>query len=48
MPRITYEDIAAHLTDDALRLFKEMAAAHLEAGGGDRFFMSAGSMSGTR
>lgn len=43
---IGYEDLADRLTSDAADIYREMVAAHLEAGGGDRRFMLAEYMGG--
>ena len=46
MNDISFEDLAGRLTPEALALFREMAAAHIESTG-DRMFISADTMGGT-
>ena len=46
MNDISFEDLAGRLTPEALALFREMAAAHIESTG-DRLFISADTMGGT-
>ncbi len=46
MNEISFENLAGRLTPEALALFREMAAAHIE-GTGDRMFIRADTMGGT-
>ena len=45
--RIAYEDLADRLTPEAQTLYREMVAAHLEAGKGDRIFTQWDAMQGS-
>lgn len=46
MDQIPFDELARRLTPEALNLFREMAAAHIESTG-DRMFISADTMGGT-
>lgn len=46
MNEISFDDLAKRLTPEALNLFREMAAAHIESTG-DRMFIRADTMGGT-
>ena len=47
MDQIPFDDLARRLTPEALNLFREMAAAHIESTG-DRMFIRSDTMGGTR